>query len=201
MQQIVVVDDGSLDRTAQIVKRQNIKLITLIKNHGKGKALVTGLKYILKIYQDLQVVVLLDGDGQHDPNDLFRLLKIYNKKRPDMLIGNRTNWFGKMPILKMIWNTFISFFISIKTQYQLPDSQSGFRLINGVFLRKIVNLLGQHQYGIETELILAARKKQAKIENYPIKTIYIKKLSKRNHFLKDINRSFDIFKYVITSNL
>ncbi len=196
LQKMVVIDDGSTDKTAEIVRRQKVSLVRLAENQGKGKALLIGLKYVLNEYKDTRIVVILDGDGQHDPDDLTGLLKTFSDKRPDLLIGSRINWRPQMPILRMIWNVFISYIISEKINLRLPDTQSGFRLIDAAFLKKIISLLGQHRYNIETELIFVARNKGAKIATHPIKTVYLKSALSHN-LIDDIRRSFEIFKYVI----
>lgn len=194
---VVVVDDGSTDRTAYLAKLSGAKVLQLKKNLGKGNAILVGFRFILLEYVWADIIALLDGDGQHDPRELPNMIYSFNKKGVDMLIGVRNFDFGIMPVTRIIWNMFISLCVSIKIKNDLLDSQSGYRILRRSFVQNILRKAGQNSYTVETELILIASRIGAKIEEVPVKTIYQIHKLKNNSLLENFVRSFNILKYVV----
>lgn len=95
-----------------------------------------------------------------------------------MLVGNRISFSKEMPLVRWITNNLMSFLISIICWQNIRDSQCGFRLIKTKVLKEIT--LCSSNYEIESEIIIAARKRRFKIEFVPIKTIYAKEISQIN---------------------
>jgi len=130
---VLLVDDGSTDGTSKLAKDAGAKVIKHYRNRGKGAAIKTGLKEAL--YNDYQVIVLLDGDGQHDPRCIPQLVSYIGNA--GIVIGSRFKDGAPegMPLLRKLSNTLTTHFIRYMTGYQITDSQCGFRVISSNVVR------------------------------------------------------------------
>ena len=164
---ILVVDDGSTDNSYDILKKiEGIHIIKHSRNKGKGAALKAGFGYALK--NNFDAVITIDADGQHKPEDIPNFLMNFNDA--DIILGNRMNNIGNMPLVRILANIISSYIISRICKQQINDSQSGYRLIKNEILKSID--LERDDYHMETELLLKAAKKGYKIGEVPIKVIY-----------------------------
>lgn len=173
--QLICVDDGSTDGTTEKLKKYDyIKLISLEKNMGKGKALYYGLSESISSGSD--VTITLDADGQHDP----ALIPTFISENSfcDFVIGNRMNDLGKMPLQRIVSNRITSWLLSKKLRVKIIDSQSGFRSFSTSKLKNI--LPSSSGFEAETEMIIKAAKLNYKIRNVNIPTIYNDNKSKIN---------------------
>jgi len=121
---IIVVDDGSSDYTAKIAKELGVEVISHDRNKGKGAALNTCFKKALSYSPD--VIVTLDGDGQHDPNYIPSLIKPIINNQADIVIGSRSNA-TKMPRHRKIGLNAINYLNRKAVGTTIKDAQSGFR--------------------------------------------------------------------------
>lgn len=165
--QIICVDDGSTDGSSEILKHYNyIKLISLEKNMGKGKALYYGLSESIVLGAD--ITITLDADGQHDPSLIPTFIE--ENSFCDFVIGNRMNALNKMPLQRIASNRITSWLLTKKLGVKIVDSQSGFRSFS---TRKLKNILPSSAgFEAETEMIIKAAKLNYKIVNVNIPTIY-----------------------------
>ncbi|MCX8119019.1 MAG: glycosyltransferase family 2 protein, partial [Desulfobacterota bacterium] len=159
-----VVNDGSTDKTAEVVRRFGVTLIEHPSNLGKGAALRTGFQSILK--QDYDLVITLDADGQHDPLQIPILLKAFQAVEPDLLIASRAWEFHRMTFLRRFWNRLGVKAVSRLCHADITDSQSGFRLIRTRVLREIS--LTTKGFEMELELLIKACKKGFSVLSIPI---------------------------------
>ncbi len=164
----VVVNDGSTDATPQKASDAGAIVLSQLSNHGKGTALRLGFKYALD--EGFDGVVTLDGDGQHDPRDIPKLLIAGEKQHAGIVLGNRLENTEGMPSTRIWTNKTLSKVISNITKQDIPDSQCGMKMIRKEVL-DVVNLLGE-RYETETELLIKASRKKWKIISVPIKTSY-----------------------------
>ena len=125
---VLVVDDGSTDDTSSRAAGAGARVIRHEKNSGKGAALRSGLSRALA--EGFEWAVTLDGDGQHAPEDLPVLLNCASQTGAPLVIGNRMNDARKMPWLRRRVNLWMSRQLSRRAGRDLPDTQSGFRLIH-----------------------------------------------------------------------
>jgi glycosyltransferase involved in cell wall biosynthesis len=93
--EVLVVDDGSTDKTAEIARAAKAVVLTNNKNHGKGVALIKGFDYAIK--NDFDAVITMDGDGQHLPEDIPYFLRLAQYSDTAIFIGNRMHQPKNMP--------------------------------------------------------------------------------------------------------
>jgi glycosyltransferase involved in cell wall biosynthesis len=165
---VLVVDDGSTDRTSAVAEIGKAMVTRHEQNMGKGKALRTGFAEFLN--RDFRAVITLDADGQHSPLEIPKLIETWLNKRADIVIGTRRRQVGRMPVLRIFTNTVSSWLVSLSAGQYVPDSQSGYRLI----ARSVIeNIHTESQgYGAESEILIKAAIAGYTIESAPIATLY-----------------------------
>lgn len=165
---IVVVDDGSNDGTAEICKKEGATVIRHVLNSGSGSATATGLSYAQQTGFD--VAATMDADGQHDPNDVLKGIKIMVEHKADLLIGSRLINSRGMAKTKVIGNKGLTLLTFMLFGVRVTDSQSGLR----IFSRKALEQLKWKSSGYEfcSEMIWRAKQLGLVIDEYPIKAIY-----------------------------
>lgn len=180
LENILIIDDGSDDGTADMAAELGVKVISHEKNYGKGRALITGFNEI-KNSPDISALITLDGDGQHNPSYIPKFITKFLETGADIIIGNRMNKTARMPALRRLSNKITSLIISSLTGSKIPDSQSGYRLIRTSIIRNMI--FKSTHFDTESELLLKAAKKEAKIGFIYIDTIYSEEKSKINPFI------------------
>jgi len=130
---VIVIDDASSDQTAQVAQSHNVPVLRLAANLGIGGAVQTGFKYGVQHHYD--VVVQLDGDGQHNPSWIETLLEPIARAEVDCVIGSRylsENYDKdyKTPFLRRVGMIFSSFVLFLTTGKKITDTTSGFRALN-----------------------------------------------------------------------
>ncbi len=164
---VLVVDDGSIDETARRASIAGATVLPNGQNQGKGAALQAGFKHAIE--QGYDFVITLDGDGQHDPDELPLFLKAYATKRLDMIIGRRD--FSLMPTVRRVSNTLGTKIFSWATGKTIPDNQSGYRLISRRLL-KALHEPDERGFEFEVEMIISCILHGYKMKWVPIRTIY-----------------------------
>jgi len=171
---VLVIDDGSPDRTASNAEAAGAIVVRHSTNLGKGAALKTGLSY--GAAGDARFFLFLDGDGQHDPSDIPTFFGAINDSGADLIVGNRMHNPEAMPLIRRWTNHFMSWHIGKMCKVPLPDSQCGFRLARRELLP--VLMAANDRFGFETESIILAARNQFRIGFVPIRTIYADQHSK-----------------------
>jgi glycosyltransferase involved in cell wall biosynthesis len=164
---VVVVDDGSTDTTAAEAKRAGAEVLRLPANGGKGSALRAGLDAVLA--GDASHVAFVDADGQHDPDDLPRLLDAA-RAGDDFVIGSRINGKDAIPAVRFRTNEIGSRILTRMTGHEVEDGQSGYRVVAAPLLRRLS--LSSRGYLIETEVLLKAARYVRRFANVPVRAIY-----------------------------
>jgi glycosyltransferase involved in cell wall biosynthesis len=151
---VVVVDDGSLDQSAEVAARAGAEVVRHPRRMGKGRAIRTGFESARARGADL--VVTLDGDGQHDAADLPALLDAAARHRWSLVIGSRLGDATGLGLVAGRRNAvrIANFFVNWATGLALEDTQSGFR----VYPRAVVDAVHTRRGGFvfETEVLVAA---------------------------------------------
>lgn len=133
---VVVVDDGSTDRTAALAAAEGAAVVRLPYNLGIGGAVQTGFKYALEHGYD--VAVRLDGDGQHDPQQIPRLLAPLERGDADLVVGSRFADGGgdyRPPFARRAGIRWFAQLVSLLTRQKLTDTTSGFQAVNARAIR------------------------------------------------------------------
>jgi glycosyltransferase involved in cell wall biosynthesis len=171
---VIVIDDGSPDKTAIVAEAAGAQVIRHPVNRGKGAAIKSGLKHASA--SEAQFFLFLDGDGQHDPADIPVFLRAMNESGADFIVGNRMTNLAAMPVIRRLTNKFMSWQIGAICKVSLPDSQCGFRLVRRELLQ-ILNAPSEH-FEFETESLILAARHGFRVESVPIRTIYTGQRSK-----------------------
>ena len=166
--EVIVVDDGSVDGTYEAArafagKDPKIKAITLKENCGKGCAMREGVKN-----SSGDVVVFMDADGQHRPEDIIKLVDPIVNGEADMVIGARKGDLKSRPLHRRLSNVITTKLIRLKLGMYVYDTQSGFRAFRREFLPNIES----DRYEVETEVLFKTAKMGARIEEVPVELIY-----------------------------
>ena len=156
---VVVVDDGSSDRTGERAAAAGAAVVRHALNRGKGAAIRTGLAQVLA--GACTHVLFIDGDLQHDPCDVPKLLSAGERAECDLVIAERLFVKGSMPTARFYSNRIGSWILSQFIGLEVSDSQSGFRLIRSDSLRRL--RLTATGYEIETEMLIKLAGRQASV--------------------------------------
>ena len=175
---VIVVDDGSIDQTISKLDGLNIHLIKHDKNKGKAASLWDGFMAALKM--DVDFIITLDGDGQHAPSDISLLLKKANEFPTDIIIGARLADKSAIPAKRYYANKFANFWLAWAAGYPIQDSQSGFRIYPKALFENL-NISTEHGFVFESEILIKAAQKG--IYSHPVKipAVY-KKNARPSHF-------------------
>lgn len=128
---VVVVDDGSSDGTAAVASAHGAAVVSLPFNLGIGGAVQTGFKYALE--HGYETAVRLDGDGQHDPTELAKLLAPVLSGDADIVTGSRFadgNRAYRPPFARRVGITWFAKLVSLLTRQRVTDTTSGFQALN-----------------------------------------------------------------------
>ena len=187
---VLVVDDGSADATAATARNAGAEVIVHPQNLGKGESIKTGLRHWLG--RNFIYVAVLDGDGQHLPEEIARFLETASATRADLLLGTRMKDLREMPLVRRLVNRYMSNKISRLCGQPIPDTQCGFRMVHRSLIPDLLG--GAERFDYETEmLILASRKKGCRIESVPITTVYSDEVSSI-HPVRDTIRFFKLIR-------
>jgi len=173
---ILIIDDGSCDNTADIARKAGAEVISHTKNLGKGACIKIGLEHLHN--KDIEGVVLMDGDGQHNPFEVNRFLECAKDPNKKIIIGNRMTEHKSMPLLRLATNKVMSFALYLLCGQKVPDTQCGYRFFRKEVLDDIYKDIISGNYEIESEMVLKAANKGHKIYSVPITTIYQEETSR-----------------------
>lgn len=179
---VVVIDDGSADNTVVAANRAGAELIVHAKNAGKGRCIRDGLDYAFE--NDCEAAITMDGDGQHNINDIDKFIEEHKRSGADLILGNRLHNPKKMPFIRKCTNLVMSFIISLVITERVRDSQCGYRLISRKGIEKMN--LTTIKYEIESEMLIEAKRRGLKISSVNIDSIYAGEASQINPFLDTV---------------
>lgn len=168
--EVIVVDDGSGDATGLIASRAGAEVRSHERNRGKGAALRTGIGAAIDAGAD--VVVLLDGDGQHDPESIPSLVEPIEAGDADLVIGSRRlGGAGTPPRHRKAGRRVLDAITNVVGETDVSDTQSGFRAMRADWVEGVE--ITESGFGVESVMLTEARRSGARIveidvaEDYP----------------------------------
>ena len=177
---LIVIDDGSTDGTAEVLSGLPLALVRNPENRGKGASLGRGIRQALE--QGADAVVTLDGDGQHVPEDIPRLIAAHERDRNAIVIGARLHDSDRIPLDRYLANRVANFFIGWAAGQAIADSQSGFRVYPGPLLCALGACVERAAgFVFESEILIEAARQGAVIIPVSIAAIYEPR-GRRSHF-------------------
>lgn len=196
LQDVVVVDDGSQDNTAEEAKKAGAIVIRQKENLGKGDALKTGFKYAIE--KNYDAVITIDADSQHLPDEMPKFIEKYKEGGHQIIVGSRMHDKSCMPAYRYRCNIVGVILISVAARQYIADTQSGYRLYD-VNMLKDINIKFP-RFQTETEILIKAGKKGYKITSVPIKALYNERTETKSHF-KRVADTYNICILVLKSCL
>jgi hypothetical protein len=152
---VLVVDDGSTDGTAEQLHGLPVTLLVHSRNRGKEASLRTAFAHAL--VQNAACVIAMDGDGQHDPADAPLLLAAWRRHPRHIVIGSRLHDRSQFPVARWRANRFACFWISWAAGHPIADSQSGFRAYPGAVMRMALGPgVRGSRFTFESEVLIEA---------------------------------------------
>jgi len=174
---VVAVDDGSTDGTDEVLRRiqsecgGRVRVVTFPVNQGKGVALLEAFRLAVKELP-FDLLVTIDGDGQHRPTDIPRLVRVWREGSAELVIGERV-LFGTMPLRSRLGNALTSALLS-RLYHESPlDTQSGLRALDRNFVLEVLRLVEGQRYETELKILLLALGHRRRIVTVPIRTVYL----------------------------
>ncbi len=182
---ILVVDDGSRDRTAAIARENGVEVLVNPQNLGKGASLVVGLNHLFA--SGFDAAMCLDADGQHLPGEIPRFLAA--AREADLVVGDRMSDIKDMPFARLWTNRVTSCILSRLAGVTVHDSQCGFRLVRREAWQG-VKVAGRN-FDFEGEMIVAIGRKGFRVKSVPVSTVYGDEVS-AIHPVRDTVRFFQM---------
>jgi glycosyltransferase involved in cell wall biosynthesis len=190
LENVLVVDDGSTDATAERARSRGVDVVIHPQNRGKGESIKTGLRYWLE--RGSEYVVLLDADGQHLPEEISRFVdSAASESNAKIFIGSRMNDTSTMPLVRRIVNRYMSGEISRVCGQRIPDTQCGFRMLHRDIIPEVLS--GASRFEYETEMLIIASRKGHRVASVPITTVYSDEVSSINP-VRDTVRFFKLMR-------
>ena len=165
---VVVVNDGSGDNTQFEAERAGFSTVNHAINRGLGAAIKTGIEYAKEKKAD--IMVTFDGDGQHDPSDIEKIIWPVFQKKADLVIGSRFKKSKNVPLDRFFLNWFANFITLLLYGVVTTDSQSGLRTFSKKALN-VVDFKGERM-DFSSEILLEAKRNNLRIAEVPIRAIY-----------------------------
>jgi len=174
--QVVVIDDGSTDKTAVVAEKAGAVVISHGSNKGKGAAVSSAFEYAKKV--GCKALVLLDGDGQHDPAYIPSLVKPVLEDKADMVVGSRyMEAKSSIPGYRTWGHRVLTFFTNLGSRVKLTDSQSGLRAFSTKAMQSFS--FAEEGLSVESEMQFLANEAGLRTMEVPISVGYYGK-SKRS---------------------
>lgn len=190
---IVVVNDGSTDNTSEIACQYGATVLTHPINLGAGAATQTGVEYALE--RGAEIIVTMDGDNQHFPEDISKLVNALEEKEVDVVIGSRFLTFNDaIPPVRRFYNKIGNLLTTLITGARISDSQSGMKAFRAEFARKIHFHFNGYEFC--TEFIHLIRHHEASFAEVPINVRYSDETLQKGQSLGNgIKMAYRFFKH------
>jgi glycosyltransferase involved in cell wall biosynthesis len=168
--EVLVIDDGSSDLTSNIAQFAGARVIRHPVNKGYGEAIKSGFAEAKSLNAD--ILVTIDGDGQHNPDEIPCLLNQMLKQNAVICIGSRfiNNDHNDMPPYRKFGNVLINWLWNLKSKSKISDTQSGFRTYTQHVFKEMT--FSEKGMGISIEILEKVRRKNMKVTEFSISCSY-----------------------------
>ena len=167
--QVIVVDDGSTDDTAEEARKAGAQVFRHGENMGYGGVIQTGFKEAQ--IKGTDIILTIDGDGQNNPDEIPLLLESILSREADMVIGSRfLSHSHNMPSYRNFGIRVITWLWNVFSKIEVSDSQSGFRAYNKTLFEDLT--LSENGMSISIEILEKARRKGVTITEVPVSCRY-----------------------------
>ena len=168
---VIVVDDASTDGTADLLEGLPVIVLRSEQNRGKAASLLRGAHEAIE--RGASAIVTLDGDGQHDPEDIPLLLKAHLASPASIIVGSRLHHRDRIPPSRYWANRVANFWISLACGYRIADTQSGFRVYPVRLLQAArVRVNRARSFVFESEILIEAGRLGVRAACVPISVVY-----------------------------
>lgn len=173
---VLVIDDGSTDKTVELAKKAGAIVFENGENRGKGFSVQKAFSYAVAAEADC--LVLMDGDGQHDPDEIPHLVdpitKRTNGDSVDVALGFRVGEMTQMPAWRKVGKRVLDYATAVGTgsSEMLTDSQCGFRAFGAEAIDAMADALTEDGFGVESQQLMIARQEDLALENVKIHCRY-----------------------------
>lgn len=188
--ELIVIDDGSTDQTAEIAQSKGSRVIRHMINRGLGGALGTGIEAALKSGAD--VIVSCDADGQHSSSDIKKVADPIIGGSADVVIGSRMLHGKQMPMTRWIANHLANVVTLFLSGIKTSDSQSGLRAFSRLAASRIK--ISTNHFEVSSEIFDEIKRCRLRLTEVPITAIYTRySLSKGQGFRMGLKTLFQMF--------
>jgi len=187
----IIVDDGSRDNTAEVARRSGAQVIRHFTNLGVGAATITGLRAAREL--NAEVIITIDSDGQHDPEEIPSLVRCLLDGPFDVVIGSRILSREGMPATRFAANLLLNAVTFVVYRKIVSDSQSGFKAISRTALAAMK--LNASGYEICSEIVGEIYRNDLRYKSLPVKAVYTTySQAKGQHYLNGVNLILGLLK-------
>ncbi len=165
---VVVVNDSSRDRTAELAQKAGAHVVEHPLNCGAGAATMTGIDAARQLGAD--IIITLDADEQHDPHDIPEMLKPIEENRADIAFANRFGQKNKIPFIRKLFNAIGNLVTFCATGRWVDDSQCGYKALGPKAVKEVEIRMSGFEFC--TELVREAVQKKWRIVQVPVKVVY-----------------------------
>jgi|YelNatPaOPRAMG01_1025707.scaffolds.fasta_scaffold04552_8 glycosyltransferase involved in cell wall biosynthesis len=189
---IIVVDDGSKDRTFELAKKSGVIVLRHEKNKGKGEAIKTGFNYLKD--KNIDYIIVADADRQYNIKDAQKFLKALKEEKADFVMGKR-DW-SKVPLRHRLGNFIWRTSFNLLFGKNLEDTNCGFVAFSRKAMEKIKDYI-HGGYILEDEMLIAAVKNNFKIAQVPVEVYY----KKKSGILRGIRMIFGVLIFILIEGI